>query len=103
MVREVVQLRLGRQFAVKNQIGGLQERALFGDLLDWITAVAQYAFVAVNVSNPALTRRRVHEAGVVTDDPFVFRDFDLEQIRRLDGTVFDWDLVLFSGPVIDNR
>jgi hypothetical protein len=50
-VVEVGLLRLGRQFAVEQQIAGLQEVAVFGQLVDRIAAVQQHALVAIDVGD----------------------------------------------------
>ena len=45
---EIGFLRRGRQFAVKQQIAGLEEVAVLGELVDRIAAIEQDAFVAVD-------------------------------------------------------
>ena len=45
---EVLLLRGGRQFAVEQQIAGLEEVAVLGQVFDRIAAVEQDAFVAVD-------------------------------------------------------
>ena len=45
---EIVLLRLGRQFAVEQEIADLEEVAVLGELVDRIAAVQQNAFVAVD-------------------------------------------------------
>ncbi len=48
---EVGFLRGGRQFAVQQQIAGLEEVAVFGELFDRVAAIEQDAFVAVDVGD----------------------------------------------------
>ena len=48
---EVLLLRGRRQFAVKQQVAGLEEVALFGKLLDRITAVQQNTFVTIDIGD----------------------------------------------------
>ena len=50
-VVEVGLLRGGRQLAVEQEVAGLQEIAVLGDLLDRIAAVEQDAFVAVDIGD----------------------------------------------------
>ena len=50
-VVEIVLLRLGRQFAVEQQVADLEEVAVLGQLLDRIAAIEQHAFVAVDVGD----------------------------------------------------
>ena len=62
---EIVLLRLGRQFAVEQQVAGLEEVAFFGELLDRIAAVFQDAGVAVDIGDLGLAAAGGGEAGVV--------------------------------------
>ena len=61
---ELVELLLGRQFPVDQQIADFDEVRLLGELLDRIPAVAQDARVAVDVGDGALGRGGVDEAFV---------------------------------------
>jgi hypothetical protein len=45
---EIFLLRLGRQFAIKQQIADLEEVAVLGELLDRITAMEQDALVTID-------------------------------------------------------
>ena len=62
---EVGLLRLGRQFAVEQQVAGFEEVAFFGQLLDRIAAVFQDAGVAVDIGDLGLAASGRGEAGVV--------------------------------------
>ena len=53
-----LELRLGRQFAEQDQVGGFEEVALFGELLDGVAAIEQDALVAVDEGNGAAAVRR---------------------------------------------
>ena len=64
-VVEVGLLRRGRQFAVEQQVAGLEEVAVLGELLDRIAAIEQDALVAVDVGDLGLAACRRGEAGVV--------------------------------------
>ncbi len=66
---EVLLLRSRRKFAVKQQIAGFQEVALFGQLLDRIAAVQQNTFVTVDVGDLGFARSRGGEAGVIVNIP----------------------------------
>ena len=68
-VVEIGLLRLGRQFAVEQQVAGLQEVAVFGELLDRIAAVFQDAGVAVDIGDLRLAAAGGGEAGVVGEHP----------------------------------
>jgi hypothetical protein len=100
-LRPVRQLRLGRQFAEDDEIGGLEERGPLGELLDRITTVFQDALVAVDVGDLAATGRRVHERRVVGGQALVVaRRLDLLQISGLDESVGDGDLVALPRAVV---
>ena len=48
VVGPLVQLRLGREFAVEDQVGDFEIRALLRQFLDRIAAIAQDSLVAVD-------------------------------------------------------
>ncbi len=90
-----------RQLAEQDQIGGLEEGALLGQLLDRVAPVHQDALVAVDVGDLAAARRGVHERRVVGGQAEVVRvGLDLAQVHRLDGAVGDRDVVLLAGAVV---
>ena len=64
LVGELLQLLLGGQLAVDQQIADLDEVGLLCQLLDRVAAVAQDAGVAVDVGDGALGRGSVDEAFV---------------------------------------
>ena len=57
-VVEILLLRRGRQLAVEQEVAGLEEVALFGELLDRIAAIFQDAGVAVDIGDLGLAARR---------------------------------------------
>ncbi len=61
---EIGLLRGGRQFAVQQQVAGLEEVAVLGQLLDRIAAIEQHALVAVDVGDLRFAARRRREAGI---------------------------------------
>src|SRR5204862_136415 len=98
-----IELGGGRQLAVQQQIGGLQERALFRELLDGIPAVAQNPLVAVDVGDGAAAGRRVHEGGVVAHQAEVVgRRLDLPQIGGADRPLLNRNLVTLAGAIVDD-
>src|SRR5262249_39865652 len=64
---EISLLRGRWQFAVKQQIAGFQEVAMFRQLLDRISAVKQYAFVSVDITDLGLAACGGSEAGIVSE------------------------------------
>src|SRR5688500_15099052 len=66
---ELLALRMVWQLAVIEQVAGLDEVAIFGELLDRITAVKQHALFAVNEGDLGLAGGSRGEAGIVGKDP----------------------------------
>ncbi len=96
-----LQLVGGGQLAEQQQVGGLEEVALLGQLLDRVAPVHQDALVAVDVGDLAAARRGVHERRVVGGEAEVVRvGLDLAQVHRLDGAVGDRHFVLLAGAVV---
>ena len=55
---ECAALGLVRQFAVIEQIAGLDEVAIFGELLDGIAAMQQNALIAIDIGDLGFAGRR---------------------------------------------
>ena len=72
---ELREFRLVGQFAVHQQISDFEEARMFGQLFDGITAVHQYAVVAVYIGDGGTARSGRHEAGVVGEQAGFFRQF----------------------------
>ena len=98
----LVELRLGRQLPVQQQVGDLEEGRVLGQLLDGIAAVLEDAQIAVDVGDGAAAGGRVDEPGVVGGKPRLAFDGDLAEIGGTDGSVGDRDLVLTTRPVVAN-
>ena len=64
----VVQLVGGGQLAVDQQVAGLDERRVLGQLVDRVAAVAQDAGVTVDVGDRRRARRGVGETRVEGDE-----------------------------------
>ena len=56
------------QIAVEQEVAGLQEVAVLGELLDGISAIEQNALVAVDIGNGRLTAGGRREAGIIGED-----------------------------------
>jgi hypothetical protein len=63
----LIQLVGAGQLAVQQEVGDLQEAALFGKLLDGVAAVAQDSPVAIEEGDGALAGGRVQECGIVAE------------------------------------
>jgi hypothetical protein len=83
---EVLLLLLGvGQVAVQQQVAGVEEVALRGQLLDRVAAVQQLALVAVDVGDGAVARRGRQEARVVGE---------------LAGLPYSLRMSITSGPML---
>ena len=94
-------LRLGRarQLAVQQQVGDLQERAVLGQFLDRVAAVAQDPLLTVDEGDGAAAAGGVQERRIVGQQPeVVVADLDLAQVGGADRTVGDRNLVAPAGP-----
>ena len=67
-VVELLHLVLGRQFAVKQQIAGLQEAGMLRQIGDGIAAILQHALVAIDEGDVAFGGGGGGEAGIVGED-----------------------------------
>src|SRR5436309_6842885 len=94
VVRPLRQVVGGGELALDQEVGGLQERALLGELLDRVAAVEEHARVAVDVGDAAGARGGVREGGVVGDEP------QRAQVGGTDRAVLDRDLVPPPGAVV---
>ena len=61
---EIGLLRGGRQFAVEQEIAGLEEIAVLGELVDRVAAIEQHALVAVDIGDLRFRARRRGEARI---------------------------------------
>src|SRR5579871_6433331 len=65
---ELFHLRLGGQFAVEQQIAGLQEAGMFGEVGNGIAAILEHTLVAIDEGDVGLGGGGGGEAGVVGED-----------------------------------
>ena len=101
LVHPGVVLLLGRQLAVDEEVGDLEEVGLLRELLDRVAAVLEDALVAVDEGDGRAARGGVDEAGVVGRQPgLVVGETDLSQVLGRDRVVVDRDVVLLTRPVV---
>ena len=81
-VLEVRKLSRRREFAVEQQVAGLKEGAVLGELVDRIAAIEQDALVAVDEGDLRLAARRGCEARVVGEAPGVLVEGIDVDLRR---------------------
>ena len=91
---EIFLLRLGRQFAVQQQVAGFEEVAFFRQLLDRIAAVFQNAGVAVDIGDLGLAAAGGGKAGVVGEHPGLGVELaDIDDVRP-DGAAQNREIVV---------
>ena len=101
LVHPGVVLRLGRQAAMDQQVGDLEEVGLLRQLLDRVAAVLEDPLLAVDEGHGTSTGGGVDEAGVVDREArTLLVGLDLPEIGGLDGAVGDRDVVLLPGAVV---
>ena len=91
-VVEVGLLLRRRQFAVEQQVAGLQEVAVLGELIDRIAAVEQDAQVAIDVGDLGLAACRRGEARVVSEHAALVVELGDVEYVRTDGAVVDREI-----------
>src|SRR5213594_1036727 len=88
---------------MQQQISNLQVTALFGQLIDRISMIFKDAFIAVDKSDAALGRGRIHKGRIVGHQAKVaIGNFDLSQVQRFDRFVFNRDFVLLARAIVGN-
>ena len=94
----------GRQLTVKQEIRGLQVRALERQLLDRVAAVPENPCVAVDERHGASDRRSVQERRVVAhQSEVVVVDLQLPECLRADRPILDRHLDRLTGAVVGDR
>jgi hypothetical protein len=96
-----LELLLGGQLAVDQQVGDLEEARALRELLDRVAAVLQDALVAIDEGDGGAARGGVDETGVVDGQArCVLGGLDLPDVGCSDGAVDDRDVVLRAGAVV---
>ena len=87
-VNELLFLRRVGQFALQQQIAGLEKIAIGGELLDRITAVQQFALVAINKRDRGIARCCRQKAGVVGEHAGLRVQLaDVDHIRAMGAAI----------------
>src|SRR5438067_514853 len=101
VVGPILQLRRRRQFAVQEQIRGLQISAFFREIFNGIAAITQDAGVAIDIRYFADARSGVIERRIVAHHAKIFGvHFDLAEVGGADGVVRDGNLVGFARAIV---
>src|SRR3989304_3056512 len=86
-----------------DQIGGFEEMALLGQLLDGVAPVPENPLLAGDEGDRALAGGCIHEGGIVAQEAEVLLGhLDLPQIHAPNGPVLDRDLVRLTSAVVRN-
>src|SRR5262249_11457949 len=95
---------LRRQLAAEQEVGDLEKRRPLRELLDGIASIPEDASVPVDERDGAACRGRVHERGVVGEEPEVIRSaLELSKLHRADGPVSDRDVAVLPRTVVGDR
>ena len=95
-------LRRSGQLSVNQQIGNLQKGAVFRQLCDVVSAIAQDTFVTIDQRDLALAACGVGECRIVGHDPEIIGvDPHLAEIHGANRLVRDRDRIRLAGPIID--
>jgi hypothetical protein len=97
-----VQLVLGRQLPVEQQIRHLEEAGVLSELFDRIAAVLQDSDVAVDVGDRTPARRRIDEPWIVGRESRLVVQGNLLEVGGANRAVGDRDVVLLTRPVVAN-
>ena len=98
-VVELGLLRGGRQLAVEQHVAGLEEVAVFGELVDRVAAIEQDAGVAVDVGDLRFGARRRGEARVEGEHPGLAVELADVDDRRADRSRLDRQLHAFVADL----
>ena len=97
----IVEIRLlggGRQLSVEQQVAGLEEVAVLGELIDRVAAIEQDALVAVDIGDLRLGCCGRGKAGIVGEHPGLAIELGDVDDARADGAFFYRQ---FHGLVVD--
>ena len=94
VLRPLMELCHRRKLAVQYEIGHLQIRALFRQLVDGIAAIQKDPFFAVDERDLAPAGRGVHERRVICHQAKILGSrLDLPEVDGFHGSVFNWNFV----------
>jgi hypothetical protein len=107
VVRNVVdpcaQFFFGGQFAKQQQVRDFEESTALGQNLNGVSAIAQNALIAVDISDGTFTRRGVHERWIVSHDAEVVGAcLNLAQIHCPNRAVLHRYGIALLGTIIGN-
>ncbi len=94
-------LCLVRQFAVEQQVAGLEKVAVFGQLVDRITTIEQGTFVAIYVGDFGFATGCCGEAGVVGEHVGVTVKTGDVHNAGANGGLINGEIVVFLSKVQD--
>src|SRR5918994_3467965 len=104
LIGPLIELVLGWEPAVDEQIGHLEVRRMLAELLDGDAPMLQDPLLPINVGDGAPATRRVGVAGVVGHEAeIVFVDLDLPEVHGPDRAVFYLDFVTLARPIVRDR
>src|SRR6202050_1281134 len=101
VIRPILQLRLGGQLTMQNQVSRFDVGALLRQFLNRITAILKNSGIAIDVSNAADARGGIGECRIVADQAKIaLVHLNLAQIDGLNRIVLNRNLGFFTGWVV---
>lgn len=99
-VAELFVLVLAWELSVDEEVGNLEEIAVFGELLNWVSSVPEDSFVSVDEGNFGGAVDSVLVTWIVVSERWAPIVFDLAEITSSDEAILDWESVLLSCSVV---
>ena len=103
LLGEASSLLGGGELTIDEKESGLKEIRLLSELLNGITTVLKDALLSVDEGNTGDAVNGVHVGGVVGTSDGTFRALDLGQSSGVDGTICDFEFVVFASTVVSDR
>ena len=78
---KIIKLALIRQITIEQEIASLEERTIFSQLINRITAIEKGSLVTINISDLGFTGRRRGKAGIIGKMPgLVIKTCDINNV-----------------------
>ena len=91
------------ELSVDDEEGGLEEVALLGKLLDWVSSVLKDSLLSVDKTDTGDAVDGVHVSWVETSSDSASWALDLGQISGVDSSIGDGELVRLASSVVGDR
>ena len=93
---ECLELRLGRQLAIQQQVAAFEEGGMLSQVADIVAAILQHALVAIDEGDVGFGRGGGGEAGIVGEDVGLVEELaDVHSLGALCSGI-DWKIVALA-------